>query len=338
MAPASGTLRGEDPDWNEVMMRVILTGLLLAGLAVAEFSSAAAENGDFVGFSEPEELPAATPREQGPVTVVTSTSILADLVQQIGGERVEVDSIAPKNADPHDFEPSPEDVLKIENADLIVLHGLQLDNWAKRLVESADSNAPVIVATKGVKTIGSDEKSFNEGDPHVWFDPRRVKTMVSTISTGLEGVDSAGTENYESRLGAYLNNLDTLDQEIAAGIDTIPPERRKLVTNHDALAYFADRYGLEVIGTVIPGIDSRTEPSAKDVAELIDLIQDEGVSVIFAENIVSPDLAESLAEQAGVEVVPELYTDSLGDEDSGADTYIGLMQTDASLIIEYLSK
>lgn len=337
-APAVGRRQRKGQDRNDFILKITLTGLLLSGLAVAVISSAAAENGDFAGFSEPEQLPAAAPREQGPLEVVTSTSILADLVQQIGGERVESESIAPKNADPHDFEPSPEDVLKIEEADLIVLHGLQLDNWAKRLVESANSNAPVIVATKGVQTIGSDEEGFSEGDPHIWFDPQRVKTMMSTIAMGLKGIDAAGSEDYESRLSAYLSNLDTLDREIAAGIDTIPTESRKLVTNHDALAYFAERYGLEVIGTVIPGIDSRAEPSAKDVAELIDLIHEDGVSVIFAENTVSPDLAESLADQADVEIAPKLYTDSLGDEGSGADTYIGLMQTDASLIIEYLSR
>lgn len=268
--------------------------------------------------------------------VVASTTILADLARQIGGERVTVTSLLPANVDPHDYEPSPDDVIALENADIIILHGLELDNWVDPLVKAAMTDAPVIVATTGILTIGSDDKGFGEGDPHVWFDPIRVKIMVANIENGLIAVDPDGTDSYRLRSDDYADELDKLDRDIAARIALIPADHRVLVTNHDALAYYAERYGLSILGTVIPGLDSRTEPSAKEIAKLIDRIRSSGVRVIFAENTVNPALADALARDAGIRVAPELYTDSLGSPDSGADTYIGLMQTDTRIIVENL--
>ncbi len=294
------------------------------------------EPAEFPPFPEFPPLPPAAPRPEGPLRVVTSTAILADLTRQVGGERVDVSSILPANADPHDFEVQPADLVTISEADLVVMHGLKLDAWIEPLVESAGGDAPVVVATTGITTIASGEDAFSEGDPHVWFDPQRTKQMVANIAQGLIAVDPPGEPDYQARLQAYQANLDLLDAEIAKRIALIPPERRKLVTNHDSLAYFAERYGLTIVGTVIPGIDTRTEPSAKDMAELVDRIKREGVPAIFTENTVSPRLAEALAEQAGVRVVASLYTDSLGDPGSGADTYIGMMETNTRIIVEAL--
>jgi ABC-type Zn uptake system ZnuABC Zn-binding protein ZnuA len=204
------------------------------------------------------------------------------------------------------------------------------------LIEASQTDAPVVVATTGIQTIGTDDSEFSDGDPHVWFDPTRVKVMVANIRDGLASVDRDGAVGYQARLEAYEQSLDQLDQEIEDRISLIPPDRRVLVTNHDALEYFAERYGLEIVGTVIPGLDSRAEPSAKEIASLIERIEETGVKVIFTENTVSPALADSLASDAGIKVAPELYTDSLGDEGSGADTYIGLMQTDTDIIVENL--
>jgi ABC-type Zn uptake system ZnuABC Zn-binding protein ZnuA len=194
----------------------------------------------------------------------------------------------------------------------------------------------VIVATDGIETIGSNEEGFSHGDPHVWFDPMRVKIMVANIQAALASIDPGGSALYADRLDAYNASLDQLDRAIQERIALIPQDRRVLVTNHDALEYYADRYGLTIVGTIIPGLDSRTEPSAKEVSRLIDQIEQAGVTVIFAENTVSPALADSLASDAGIRVAPELYTDSLGDSGSGADTYIGLMETDTSIIVENL--
>jgi zinc/manganese transport system substrate-binding protein/manganese/iron transport system substrate-binding protein len=160
--------------------------------------------------------------------------------------------------------------------------------------------------------------------------------MVENIRKGLDSVDPEGLAGYDSRHTAYDRALDELDAEIEARVALVPEERRILATNHDSLAYYADRYGLTIIGTVIPGLDTRVEPSAQEIAALIEALETSGVTVIFAENTVSPALAESLARDAGIRVAPELYTDSLGTPESGADTYIGLMQVDTMIIVENL--
>jgi zinc/manganese transport system substrate-binding protein/manganese/iron transport system substrate-binding protein len=281
-------------------------------------------------------LPGAAPRTGGPLKVVASTPILADLARQIGGARVDVTSILPPNADPHDFEPKPDDLVKVEGASLIVEHGLHLDTWASDIIKNAGSSAPTVVATKGVQTISSNEADYSEGDPHVWFDPRNVNTMVDNMAAALVAVDPEGTSSYEARRDAYKAQLDQLDQAIAEQIATIPTERRKLVTNHDAFAYYVARYGLTFVGAVIPSLDSRAEPSAKDTAELIDKIKAEGVPAIFTEASINPKLEEQLAKEAGVKVVANLYGDNLGEAGSGADTYIGMMETDTRLIVEAL--
>lgn len=268
--------------------------------------------------------------------MVATTGILADLVAQVGGERVAVRSLLPANADPHDFEPAPADLVTVAEADAVFRHGLGLDGWAERLIENAGGGVPVVDATVGIETLASDEEGFGEGDPHVWFDPIRVKQMVATVAAGLTAIDPGGAASYEARRTAYAAELDALDAEIAAAVDTIPPERRKLVTNHDALAYFADRYGLDVVGTVIPGLETTAEPSAREVAALVETIEREGVPAIFAENTAAPGLAEGLAAEAGVAIVDDLYTDSLGEPGSGADTYLGLMRTDTALIVAAL--
>ena len=323
--------------------RPLLAGALLWALAslVAGPLSAAAQDaspapGQGVALPTSGPLPEATPRDGGPLVVVASTGILADLVRQVGGARVDARSVLPANADPHSFEPAPGDVSAIEDADLLVRHGLGLDDWIDDLLDNADTEAAIVVATDGIETLASDEEGFEQGDPHVWFDPTRVETMVATIATGLAASDPDGASAYEARKAAYQQQLRDLDAAIQVAIETIPPERRKLVTNHDALAYFADRYGLTVVGTVIPGQETAAEPSAEDVANLLEVIEDEGVPAIFAENTTNAELAEELANEADVAIVDDLYTDSLGDPGSGADTYLGLMATDTRLIVEAL--
>jgi ABC-type Zn uptake system ZnuABC Zn-binding protein ZnuA len=271
--------------------------------------------------------------------VVATTPLLADLARQIGGDRIDASSILPADADPHEFEPSPQDLVKAADADLILEHGLHLDDWAKDLVENADSNALVLVATKNVKTIaapdGGDE-NFDEGDPHVWFDPRNIEIMVKDIAAALTQIDADGAEGYAARLASYTVQLTALDAWIAAQIESIPMERRKLVTNHDAFGYFVARYNIAFVGAVIPSIDSRAEPSAKETAALIDKIKSEGVPAIFTESTINPKLEDELGKQAGVKVIPNLYGDNLGPAGSGADTYIGMMQTDVDLIVSAL--
>ena len=319
-----------------LVARGLLCGLvaLLAGPSPLAAQEATAPSG--LTLPTPGPLPEGTPRADGPFAVITTTGILADLVAQVGGPRVAVRSILPANADPHDFEPAPEDLVAIEDADVVIRHGLGLDEWVDGLLENAAGDTPVFVATAGIETLASDEEAFAEGDPHVWFDPTRAEAMVDTIARDLGSVDPDGAPTYDGRKTAYQQQLRDLDAAIAAAIGTIPAERRKLVTNHDALSYYADRYGLEIVGTVLPGLETTAEPSAAEIADLLDLIEEEGVPAIFAENTANADLAEELADQVGLEIVDDLYTDSLGDPGSGADSYLGLMATDTRLIVEAL--
>jgi ABC-type Zn uptake system ZnuABC Zn-binding protein ZnuA len=278
-------------------------------------------------------LPDAAPPTGKPLVVVASTPLLADLAAQVGGSRVETHAILPADADPHEYEPVPADLVTVEQAQLIVEFGLNLDQWAVEIVENAGAKAPVVVATTGVPTIASDEPGFGGGDPHVWFDPTNVQIMVSNIAAALSTADPAGALSFAARRDAYNQQLAGLDTWIAGQIATIPPERRKLVTNHDAFGYYVRRYGLTFVGSVIPSIDTNTEPSAQQTAELIDKIKAEGVPAIFTEASVNPELEEQLAKEAGVKVVDNLYGDNLGQPGSGADTYIGMMVTDTNLIV-----
>jgi ABC-type Zn uptake system ZnuABC Zn-binding protein ZnuA len=281
-------------------------------------------------------LPDAQPRDGGPIQVVTTTPLLLDFVQQIGGARVEGVSILPANADPHDFEARPDDLVRVAEADLVIEHGLKLDQWAEDLVANSGTEATIVTATDDVPTISSDEEGFEDGDPHVWFDPTKVQLMVGNIVNALSTIDPDGAADYQARGNAYNEQLTQLDAAIQTAVNTIPEERRKLVTNHDAFGYYVARYGLTFVGSVIPSLDTRAEPSAKETAELIEKIKAEGVPAIFTEASLNPALEEELASQAGVKVVSNLYGDSLGEPGSGADTYIGFMETDTRLIVEGL--
>lgn len=282
-------------------------------------------------------LPDAAPKAGKPVAVVTTTPLLADLAWQVGGSRVNASSILPADADPHEFEPSPQDIVRAADSDLIIEHGLNLDAWAKELLANADAKAPVLVATTKVPTIKGDaSEGFDQGDPHVWFDPRNVVIMSANIADSLSQVDPPGAATYAARQSAYAAQLTALDAWIASQIATIPPDRRKLVTNHDAFAYFVARYNITFVGAVIPSLDSRAEPSAKETATLIDKIKQQHVPAIFTESTINPKLEQELGKQAGVKVIPNLYSDNLGPSGTGADTYIGMMVTDVDLIVSAL--
>jgi ABC-type Zn uptake system ZnuABC Zn-binding protein ZnuA len=281
-------------------------------------------------------LPAAAPRAGGPLTVVATTPLLADLVRQVGGDRVAVQSILPPNADPHDFEPKPADLVAVERAGLIVEHGLNLDHWADELIANSGSSAPVVVATAGVPTIASGEAGYGSGDPHVWFDPTNVKIMVGDIAAGLSKADPDGAASYAARRDAYDHNLTILDNWIEGQIATIPPARRKLVTNHDAFNYYVKRYGLTYVGSIIPSLDTSAEPSAQETEALIGKIKAEGVPAVFTEASLNPRLEQQLASEAGVSVVPTLYGDTLGPSGTPGDTYLGMMVADTRMIVDAL--
>ena len=273
------------------------------------------------------------------VRAVTTMNILADWVENVGGERVDVFSILPTGSDPHSYQPGARDVTKVADADVVLSVGLSLEGaWLEELVRNAAGNESKMIALGDVvDPLETHEPGEAERkDPHFWFDPLRVKRVVSDITARLAELDPDGGDTYRANSLSYSRQIDELHSWIQEQVVTVPRERRVLVTSHDNLRYFAERYGFKVVGTVVPGVTTEREPSAQEMAELIDAIQEARVPVIFVETTVSDRLAQRIADEAGVRVERGLYTGSLGEPGGGADTYIEMLRTDVTIIVEGL--
>ena len=272
------------------------------------------------------------------VDVVTTSNIAEDWVQRVGGTRVSVFSLVPPGADPHAFQPGARDVTRVADADVIFSMGLGLEmGWLEDMLDAASSDSSVLIALGEVTdpiTLG--DQNDRVLDPHFWFDPLRVKLAIAEIALTLTAFDPSGAQEYRDNTIAYLQELDDLHtwaQEILA---TVPADRRVLVTSHDTLGYFADRYDYEVVGTLMPGVTTDGEPSARDLTNLVDVVKALGVPAIFVENTTSDRLANRIAEEADVDVVTSLFTGSLSRDDDGADTYVGMMRANVTAIVEAL--
>jgi zinc/manganese transport system substrate-binding protein len=267
------------------------------------------------------------------VTVVATTTEVADLVRNVGGGRVDVHGLLSAGADPHGYEPRPSDAATVAEARVVFKSGGDLDEWLDELVDNAGGDARVVELIDSVKTIEGDD----ETDPHWWQDPRNTELAVAAIRDALVDADPAGRKTYERNAASYTDELRRLDREIATCIEKVPSARRKLVTTHDSLGYFADRYGVQVIGSVIPSLSTQAQPSAGDIAELVDQVRDERVSAVFPEAGVSQRLEEALAREAGAQVGDPLWADTLGGEGSGAATYVDAMSANARALAEGMS-
>ncbi len=256
------------------------------------------------------------------VQVVATTMQLQDFARQVGGDRVDVSGILGPDDEPPEYEPTPGDADALADARVIVENGAGLDDWLSDLRANAPGDAGVVTATDGIDLLPTEEEGF-PGDPHVWHDPALAARMVDTIAAGLAEADPDGADTYAANAARYTAELD----EMAAGIREIfapiPPERRLLVTSHDAFGYFARAYGLPQEGTVLPSVTTETEPSAKEIQALIDEIRATGVRVIFTEEAIDPRLERQVADEAGVTVDASLYADALGEPGSETGTFIG---------------
>jgi ABC-type Zn uptake system ZnuABC Zn-binding protein ZnuA len=272
------------------------------------------------------------------VDVVTTSNIAEDWVQRIGGTRVSVFSLVPTGADPHAFQPGARDVTRVADADVIISMGLGLEKgWLEDMLDTASSDSGVLVAlgeVTGPITIG--DQGSEVLDPHFWFDPLRVKLAIAEIALTMTALDPEGAQNYRDNTIAYLQELDELHAWAQGILAMVPADRRVLVTSHDTLGYFADRYDYEVVGTLVPGVTTDGEPSARDLTDLVDVVTELGVPAIFVENTTSDRLAKRIAEEADVDVVSSLFTGSLSAKDKGADTYITMMRTNITAIVEAL--
>jgi ABC-type Zn uptake system ZnuABC Zn-binding protein ZnuA len=263
------------------------------------------------------------------VSVVATTTHVADLVRNVGGERVEVDGILPPEADPHDYEPRPSDVAALSDADVVFRSGGEIDEWLGELIDSAGGDAAEVTLLDSVRRSGD--------DPHWWQDPNNAILAVRAIRAALVDADPRGQVAYDRNAAAYVTELRVLDAGINLCIHRVPAAKRKLVTTHDSLGYFAERYGIEVIGAVIPSLSTQAQPSAKDVDELVRQIEDEGVEAVFPEVAVSQRLERAISRESGAEVGRQLWTDSLGPDGSRAETYLDAMSANTAALVEGMS-
>lgn len=269
--------------------------------------------------------------------VVTSITIIADLARQVGGDRIRVHSLLGPGQDPHTYQPTPRDALTVSLADLVLINGHGLDYWAERLVPDTVRSRRLIRLAEGVDGPllpwpGSDRGT----DPHLWMDPTLVAGYVGQIQEALARLDPGGEEVFRRNAASLVDRLQRLDAWIEGQMTLVPPERRKLVTTHDAYRYFGRRYGVEVLDTVW-GISTEEEPSAHRLAQLFLNLRQHGVPA-FVETTINPQIMEEIAAQAGVAIGGKLYADALGPPGSGAETYEGMMRHNVRVIVDALQE
>jgi zinc/manganese transport system substrate-binding protein len=257
--------------------------------------------------------------------VVASFSILGDLVKVAGGDRVKVTTLAGPDADAHEFTPSPAHAKAVLGARLFVVNGLNFEPWAQKLAQSAAYKGETVVASQGVtpRPMSPAGRPQTEADPHAWQNPLNVVLYVNNIAAGLAKVDPAGAAVYQANAAAYARQLQNLDAQATAQFGAIPPDKRKIITSHDAFGYLGARYGITLLAP--EGISTDTQPSARHVAELIRQIKREKIKAVFVENMSNPKLMNQLSKDAGVTVGATLYSDALSGPGGPASTYLKMM-------------
>ncbi|HTO78242.1 MAG TPA: zinc ABC transporter substrate-binding protein [Methylocystis sp.] len=277
-------------------------------------------------------LPAAAQALPAPLPVVASFSILGDFVREVGGDAVALSVIVGPDSDAHVYEPTPADARKVSEAKLVFVNGLGLEGWFDRLVAAADAKARLVVATAGITP-----KKLEGGlDPHAWQDVANARRYAENIRDALKAADPARAALYEARAAAYIATLDALDKEVASAIAAIPSQRRRIVSTHDAFGYFSARYGLAFIAP--QGVSTEAEPSARDIARIIDTARREKVAAVFLENISDPRLARRLAKESGVKLGGELYSDALSKPDGPAPSYVAMMRHNVEELTKALAR
>lgn len=311
---------------NPVFLIILILALLLSACG----SSAAS--------SKPGVDPA------GRLQVVATTTIVADVVRNIGGDQVDVIALLPPETDPHTFDPSPQDVAKVADADVVFANGAGLETFLKSMMDNAGGKAKVFYVSDGIQLLQAPDLKLGtpapgeeslSGDPHTWFDPQNVMVWAKNIAQNLSAIDPSNAALYAQNASKYTAQLEDLDAWIKAKVSQIPAANRRMVTDHDEFTYFAQRYGFDLIGAVIPGYSTLAQPSARELAALDDLIRQLGVKAVFVGNAVNPALAKRVAQDTGVKLV-FLYTGALSKPGGPASTYLDFMRYDVAEIVRAL--
>jgi manganese/iron transport system substrate-binding protein len=275
--------------------------------------------------------------------IVATTTLISDVAGQIAGSDNEVTSLLPYGSDPHSFQPTPQDLAKVAEADIIFTNGLGLEEFLDSLIENSGTQAKVIVVSDGIQPLEAvgepegehDAENHTGSDPHVWTDPNNVLIWVDNIEKIMREVDPAKASIYETNAAAYRQELTDLDTWIQEQVTQVPEDNRKLVTDHTIFAYFANRYGFEQIGAVIPSYSTAAEPSAQELAALEDVIRDLGVKAIFVGETVNPSLSQRVAEDTNAQLV-FVHSGSLTGEDGTAPTYLEYIRYNVNALVSAL--
>jgi ABC-type Zn uptake system ZnuABC Zn-binding protein ZnuA len=319
------------------MCRNKLFGLVSWLIAILWMTSACA----------PGAAPSPAPVADEPMLrVLAVETFLADIAQNVAGDRLQVAALMPIGVDPHSFEPTPQDVARVADSDVLIVNGAGFEAFLDELLQNAGGQRQVIEAAAGLaprtpqgEELGeehqdeAEDEHGHEGDPHFWLDPKNAIQYVENIRAGLSQSDPDAASVYAANAQAYIAQLEELDKWITEQVQQVPPERRLLVTNHESFGYFADRYGFKIIGTIVPSISPTAAPSAQQLAELIDHIKATGAPAIFLETGTSPQLAHQVAAETNVKVVTELYSHSITAADGLAPTYIDMIKYNTMAIV-----
>jgi ABC-type Zn uptake system ZnuABC Zn-binding protein ZnuA len=357
---------------------VLIPGLLLVAISLiflmffSSCNAALPGNGSAQNINEPGNKITETQtgrenksNQRGLPKVLAVESFLADITKNIAGSRLEIETLMPLGLDPHSFEPSPGDVAKIAESDILIINGSGFEEWLNDIITGANEKIIIVECSKGLKNRtqdngmqvnssgqGEQEQSSSdngqgaaaenetgyrhEGDPHFWLDPNLVMVYVQNIKDALIGSDLQGKDLYNKNAAEYTASLKELDAWIKEEVKIIPPDKRLLVTNHESFGYYADRYGFKVIGTIIPNFGSASSPSAKEVSSLIEKIKAANVRAIFLETGSDSKIADQIAKETGITVVTELLTHSITETGGPAPTYIEMIKFDTKTIVESL--
>lgn len=286
---------------------------------------------------------------EGKLAIVVTTTFVGDVVKQVAGEIPEISVLLEPGQNPHSYQPTPRDMVLISQADAIFVNGLNLEEFLDDLLDGSDTEAVVVVLSEGIQPLGLPDQVNDEGngdeddedhdhgvgyDPHVWFDPSNISIWTENIVNALARLDPPHTGEYQANGQAYLEELKALDSWIQTEIDRIPEENRELVTDHTSLGYFAQRYGFKQIGAVIPALTTEAETSGQELAGLIDTIREHQVRAIFVGIDFDPTLAQRVADETGVDLIPLYFGSLTAGEPAG--TYLDFMRFDVSAIVSAL--
>jgi ABC-type Zn uptake system ZnuABC Zn-binding protein ZnuA len=284
------------------------------------------------------------------IKVLAAESFIADIAQNIAGDRLQIETLIPLGVDPHEFEPIPQDVVNISDSDILIINGAGFEGWLQKVIDNAGGTHLVIEASKGLQSRSAREgevavqvhdnsnsgQNQTQSDPHFWLDPISVIKYVENIRDGFIQSDPSGRDLYTKNAETYIGKLKDLDQYIREQVKIIPVDNRLIVTNHESFGYFADRYQFKIIGTIIPSISSGASPSAQQLARLIDNIKSTKAVALFLETGTNPQLANQISQESGIKVITDLYTHSITAKDGPAPTYIAMMTHNIDSIINAL--